>query len=213
MATLTYSQAMSVEAVSGVLALAGDWSHALDAGVAERVALYLERLLEWNRRVNLTGARTFADLLGEHLPDSFAMSRLVPPASSVVDVGAGGGLPGIPFAILRPDCRTTLLEPRAKRVAFLNTAVRECAYRNALVVRGRLEEVESPHFDVAVSRATFPPDEWLDLAPRLLASSGRAIVLATDPVRPRADSARLVDSLEYRASSGSGRWAGCYCFT
>ncbi len=207
---------MSVEASSGIVALARNWDHVLDADVAEGIVLYMRRLLEWNVSVNLTGARTITDLLSEHLPDSFAMSRLVPAGSNVVDVGAGGGLPGVPFALLRPDCSVTLLEPRAKRVAFLNTAVRDCACKNTVVVRARLEEVESNLFDVAVSRATFPPDEWLVLAPRLLISSGRAVALATDAVRlgtDGANGARLMESFKYTTGNGSTRWAGCYCFT
>jgi len=210
---LSYSLSMWEEARSGVLALARQWPRAVGEEVADRIALYMRRLLEWNQRVNLTGARGLEDLLGDHLPDSFAMSRLVPEGSSVIDVGAGGGLPGIPFSILRPDCRVTLLEPRAKRVAFLNTTVRETTCGNVSVVRARLEEVGSSRFDVAVSRATFSPEMWLDLAPPLLIGSGRALLLTTLEVRPRATNARLVDSVGYKTSGGSARWAGCYCFT
>jgi 16S rRNA (guanine527-N7)-methyltransferase len=201
------------EARSDVLSVARDWPGTVGEDVADRIALFMRRLLEWNQRVNLTGARSFEDLLGEHLPDSFAISKLVPLDSSVVDVGAGGGLPGIPFALLRPDCRVTLLEPRAKRVAFLNTAARETACKNVSVVRARLEEVASLRFDVAVSRATFSPEEWLELGPSLLLASGRVVLLTTFAVKPRAANARLVDSVGYETSGGSARWAGCYCFT
>jgi 16S rRNA (guanine527-N7)-methyltransferase len=201
------------EARSDVLSVARDWPGTIGEDVADRIALFMRRLLEWNQRVNLTGARSFEDLLGEHLPDSFAISKLVPLDSSVVDVGAGGGLPGIPFALLRPDCRVTLLEPRAKRVAFLNTAARETACKNVSVVRARLEEVGALRFDVAVSRATFSPEKWLELGPSLLLASGRVVLLTTFAVKPRAANARLVDSVGYKTSSGSARWAGCYCFT
>jgi 16S rRNA (guanine527-N7)-methyltransferase len=57
-------------------------------------------LLSWNARINLTGARTPAELLGEHFPDALAMARLVPPNARVLDVGSGGGLPVLPFAVL-----------------------------------------------------------------------------------------------------------------
>lgn len=201
------------EARSGVLSVALDWPGSVGEDVAERIALFMRRLLDWNRRVNLTGARSFEDLLGEHLPDSFAISKLVPLDSSVVDVGAGGGLPGIPFALLRPDCRVTLLEPRAKRVAFLSTAARETACKNVSVVRARLEEIASLRFDVAFSRATFSPEKWLELGPSLVNAPGLVVVLTNVSVKPKAANARLVDSVGYRTSGGSTRWAGCYCFT
>lgn len=210
---LSYSRSMLDEARSGVLSVARDWTDAVADDVAVRIAVYMKRLLEWNRQVNLTGARSFQQLLGEHLPDSFALSKLVPLDSSVVDVGSGGGLPGIPFALLRPDCRVTLLEPRAKRVAFLNTAARETACKNVSVVRARLEEVALLRSDVAVSRATFPPETWLELGPSMVVASGRVVVLSTFEVKPRAANARLIDSVGYKTSAGLARWAGCYCFT
>src|SRR5450631_204870 len=113
--SLPYSGYMFEQSSSGVLNLAHRWLFSLTTDAAERVCLYFRRLLEWNVRVNLTGARSMVDLIGNHLPDSFAVSRFVPVGSDVVDVGSGGGLPAIPFSIIRPDCRVTLLEPRAKR--------------------------------------------------------------------------------------------------
>jgi 16S rRNA (guanine527-N7)-methyltransferase len=204
---------MLEEATSGVLALAALWKFPVGKESSARIAVYMKRLLEWNRRVNLTGARSLEDLLGEHLPDSFAMSQLVPPGSRVVDIGSGGGLPGIPFALLRPDCRVTLVEPRAKRVAFLNMAVRDTACDNVAVMRARLEEIGSERFDVAVSRATFPPEEWLELARSIVLPSGRVVLLTSVAVVPRVSSVQLVGSVEYRTSAGSRRWTGCYCFT
>ena len=193
--------------------LARKWSFAMTSDISSRVSVYIDLLLEWNRRVNLTGAGSVGEVLGDHLPDSFALSRFSPEGADVVDIGAGGGLPGIPFAILRPDCRVTLIEPRAKRVAFLNTATRMCNCRNTTVVRSRLEEYESSGFSVAVSRATFAPEEWLEVGPGLLAHGGRIVLLTTNEVPTAENRLRLVDSVEYRTSGGTTRWAGCYCST
>lgn len=198
---------------SGILSLAQDWSFAMSDDVAGRISLYMNRLLEWNRRVNLTGARTDVELLRDHLPDSFALSRFVTDGCNVIDVGSGGGLPAIPFAILRPDCRITLLEPRAKRVAFLNTAVRVCGCKNASVVRERLEGFEFSGFSVATSRATFAPDEWLEKGRRLVEPGGRVVLLTTADAVPRVDGMRVLDFVRYRTAGDSSRWAGCYCFT
>ena len=210
---LFYTGLMSDEAITGVLALAEKWGLPVPQERAERIASYLSLLLTWNARVNLTGARGIRELLGDHLPDSFALAKMCPRDSSVVDIGSGAGLPAIPFGILRPDCCVTLVEPRAKRIAFLNMAARNCELRGGAVLRKRVEELTDSRYSVACSRATFSPDAWLVAAHRLLISDGLAVVFTTsrDVVSP--PSARIVDSVEYSTGAGSPRWCACYCFT
>lgn len=204
---------MSDEARLGVIRLADQWSIPLTGGVSDRIVHYFQQLLLWNERVNLTGSRSIRDLLNQHLPDSFALARLVPDGSRVVDVGSGGGLPAVPFSLLRQDCHVTLVEPRAKRVAFLNTAVRTCGCTSVAVFRGRVEDLPEVRFSVATSRATFPPEEWLRLAPSLLLPGGRAVVLTTSQLRVGTAGLQVIDSVEYQTAEGISRWAGCYCFT
>ncbi len=88
-----------------------------------------------------------------------------------VDVGSGGGAPGIPLAIflvaLRGKCDLTLVEPRSKRVTFLRTVSAQLTSVRIDVVRGRSEDLADASFDVAVSRATLPPDAWLTEGGRL----------------------------------------------
>ena len=170
-------------------------------------------LVEWNTRVNLTGARSGEEIVGEHVVDGFAMARLVPAGSSVVDVGAGGGLPGLAFGILRPDARVTMVEPRAKRVAFLRTAVRELQLANAEVFRGRIDALGRGDFDVASSRATFPPEEWLSVGLGLVRRGGLVLVLAGDAWSPGATSLRAVNELHYATAAGRSRWIGAFCST
>jgi 16S rRNA (guanine527-N7)-methyltransferase len=170
-------------------------------------------LLKWNAHVNLTGARTVAEVVGEHVVDGFAMARLVPPGSSVVDVGAGGGLPGLAFAILRPDARLTMVEPRAKRVAFLHAAVRESQLGSTAVFRGRADALARSGFDVAASRATFPPEEWLRVGLGLVRPGGLVLVFAGDPWSPEDSSLRAVNELHYETASGKCLWIGAFCST
>jgi 16S rRNA (guanine527-N7)-methyltransferase len=179
-----------------------------------RLERFYELLLVWNRQINLTGARSLDELLSEHLPDSFALSRLVPPGASVADVGSGGGLPALPFALLRPDAPLTLFETRAKRVAFLRTAVRELAIASARVA-GRFAPTllgDGERFDVASSRATFPPEEWMSLARQGLHEGGRVVVFdaATHVGSP---GGRLMEAVEYCTGRGHSRRAAAYCFT
>jgi 16S rRNA (guanine527-N7)-methyltransferase len=204
---------MSEDRRSDILMLGRQWTCSVSADVADSIVLFMQQLLLWNERVNLTGARTIEDLLGEHLPDSFALAKLIPEGAQVIDVGSGAGLPAIPFALLRPDCQVTLVEPRAKRVAFLNTAVRTCGCKQISIFRKRFEDLHEIHFSAATSRATFSPEAWLKMAPSLLSPNGKIIVLTTNPIQVNTSQPTLIDSIEYRSSSGASRWAGCYCFT
>jgi 16S rRNA (guanine527-N7)-methyltransferase len=175
------------------------------------IADYLGLLLQWNVRVNLTGARTADELVGDHLPDSFALAQLVPAGARVVDVGAGGGLPGVPFAVLRPDCHVLLVDPRAKRTAFLAAAKRMVGAGASMeVARCRHDELLPLSFDVASSRATFAPEEWLAVGSPLVKVDGRVVVFAATPLGDEVPGCLLVDSVRYATDSGAPRWVGAY---
>jgi len=193
--------------------LAEEWEFPLTPEMAECVLRFCHLLIEWNSGVNLTGARSVAEVIGEHVVDSLAMACLVPQGSSVVDVGAGGGLPGMPFAIVRPDARLTVVEPRAKRVAFLRTAARELQLTSTEVVRERVGGLDRRGFDVAASRATFPPEEWLGLGLGLVRPEGLVLVFAGQAWLPGVSSIRFRDALSYETATGRSRWIGAFCST
>lgn len=190
---------------------------------AERLAAYCALLLEWNERINLTGARTGVELASEHLPDAFAMLGLVPDGARLLDVGSGGGLPAIPFAILRPDCAVTLVEPRQRRVAFLRTAARilglpveiaPCRVEDlARTVPtsipkqpGRGLAIPGVGFDAVSSRATFAPGEWLMRAPPLARPGGRVLVFTTPAEEARLPGlAAAASRIAYTLASGRVR--------
>jgi 16S rRNA (guanine527-N7)-methyltransferase len=193
--------------------LAGELGFPLVSTVTGRIGEFVRLLVEWNARVNLTGARSALDVVGEHVVDAFAMARMVQSGSSVVDVGSGGGLPGLAFAILRPDARVTLVEPRAKRVAFLRTVLRELRLANAEVFHGRVEALGRAGFEVAASRATFPPDEWLTIGLNLVRPGGMVLVFAGDAWLPKNASLRAANDLHYMTASRRSLWIGAFCST
>jgi 16S rRNA (guanine527-N7)-methyltransferase len=179
----------------------------LDAARRERLKTFCDLLLVWNARINLTGARDAGELDGEHLLDAVALAALVPPGARLLDVGSGGGLPAVPFAVLRPDVALTLVEPRAKRVAFLRTALR--AVGSSAQVHGeRVEDlgIEAGAFDVAASRATFEPVEWLSLG-RGLAPT---IVVFASRVVEAPPGFRVGSSIEYATGRGHPRWVAAF---
>lgn len=119
---------------------------------------YLDLLFQANERMNLTriSDRTQAEI--HHVGDAMTLLPFIGPGSvSIADVGSGGGVPGIPLAIVHPDARMILIESTKKKAAFLSEAVRELDLKNVSVVPLRAEEAaraeERESFDVVVSRA------------------------------------------------------------
>jgi 16S rRNA (guanine527-N7)-methyltransferase len=155
---------------------------ALPEAAVGSLARYVELLLEWGARINLTSARTAEEIVDAHLADALGVIAAVPAhAASLIDVGSGAGLPGVVVSVLRPGIACTLLEPRSRRWAFLREVRRALALDNLTPVQERLEaHVVRPDFRpyaVAVSRATWPVAEWLQRASGLVEPGGRVIGL------------------------------------
>ena len=171
-----------------VRALAAAWNAPCDDSQIAALLSYAESLLRWNARINLTAAPSTGVLVSEHFIDAFALARKLEQPARVIDVGSGGGLPAIPLALLRPQLTLTLVEPIAKKVAFLRTAIRELGLgERASVHVGRGEAVarETPRaFDVATSRATLAPAKWLVLGAKLVRPGGRVFALTAADALP-----------------------------
>ncbi|HEY1691944.1 MAG TPA: 16S rRNA (guanine(527)-N(7))-methyltransferase RsmG [Polyangiaceae bacterium] len=154
------------------------------------VEAWLERLEEWNARIDLTAARTPDELVDLMLADALMLAKHVPEGARVVDVGTGAGAPGMALALLRPDLRVTLIEPLGKRASFLRTVIGQTGRTDVTLERARGEAVAGRRaWDVATSRATLAPQAWLDLAVTLAGPGGTAwVLLAREdaPSHPRA---------------------------
>ncbi len=144
-----------------------------DRDVGTRLVAFLDLLEKWNRVYNLTAIREREQMLTHHLLDSLAVVPHIR-GPQVLDVGSGGGLPGIPVAIVRPEIEVTLLDSNHKKAAFLNQAVAELRLTNVQVVAERVEAWEtSRRFATIVSRAFADLAEFVGLTERLLAPGGR----------------------------------------
>jgi 16S rRNA (guanine527-N7)-methyltransferase len=172
----------------------------LAAGVTEALAKWLDLLVEWNARVDLTAARSTDELIDLMLADALVLSSRVPPRARVVDVGTGSGAPGLALALLRPDLHVTLVEPLAKRGAFLRTVVGSVE-RFDIELMGRtgqaLASTGERRWDVALARATFRPSTWLELAAALLDAPGSAWVFLARELAPTYGGMTEVESVEY----------------
>jgi 16S rRNA (guanine527-N7)-methyltransferase len=172
----------------------------LPPSVTERLALWLDRLAEWNAGVDLTAARGSDELVDLMVADALILSPRLPEAARVIDVGTGAGAPGLALAILRPDLRVTLVEPLGKRRAFLRSVIGSLN-RLDVTLEGKTGEglafEREGAWDVALSRATLPPAEWLLLAERLLAHEGSAWVFLARESAPILAGMTEADTLSY----------------
>lgn len=151
---------------------------------------YLHLLLETNKQFNLTGIKEPDEAWMRHVLDSLSVLPFIGEpgeASSIIDVGSGGGLPGIVLAIMRPDLQVTLLEATGKKARFLGTVAADQGMTNVKVVTDRAETAGQmkecrERFDIAVARAVGPMRVMLELTlpmvrvgGAVLAMKGRAV--------------------------------------
>jgi 16S rRNA (guanine527-N7)-methyltransferase len=148
---------------------------------------WLDRLVEWNARVDLTAARGTDELVDLMVADAMVLSVRLAEGARVVDVGTGAGAPGLALAILRPDLDVTLVEPLGKRGAFLRTVLGEIRRLDVKLEGKKGEAIADARpgaWDVALARATLPPPAWLALGSRLVAPSGSAWVFLAKESAP-----------------------------
>ncbi len=158
--------------------LAGLATLQLNAALAPPLLQYLELLARWNQTYNLTAIRDPEDMVVKHLLDSLSMTRFVG-AGSLIDIGTGPGLPGIPLAIALPELRVSLVETAGKKARFLREAVRHLGLGARVKVHAaRAEQVpESGQHDQLTARALGTLAEILRLGGHLLKPGGRLLAM------------------------------------
>jgi len=144
----------------------------------EQLLDYLALLFKWNSVYNLTSVRDPMQMVTHHLLDSLAAVPAFAQAESVLDVGAGGGLPGIVLAIARPTMKVALIDTVHKKTAFLTQVKAELGLLNVTVHTARVEQLQVPHkFDVITSRAFADLSDFVNWSGHLLAEGGQFIAL------------------------------------
>lgn len=149
-----------------------------DPRVLDLLARHWELVSTWNTRVNLTAIEDATEAAWLHYRDSLeALAVLVP--GTLVDLGSGAGYPGVPLAIAAPERRVTLVEPRRKRVSFLQTVVARLGLANVTVLEGRSDDTPPAQFANVVTRATFAETRDLVACQKWLAPGGRVVAFRT----------------------------------
>lgn len=133
---------------------------------------YVSLLKKWNSTYNLTALRDENQMISHHILDSLTLLPYVQNAHSMMDVGSGGGMPGIPMAICRPDLSITLLDSNTKKTTFLQQAVIELGLKNVTVASGRVETMYDKKVDVVTSRAFAELHDFVALTKHLLNDHG-----------------------------------------
>jgi 16S rRNA (guanine527-N7)-methyltransferase len=169
-----------------------EWAHILDKGAKEmgmclerpqivQFAIYAKELMAWNRFANLTAITDPVEIAVKQFLDTLPLSHLLPSGSRVLDIGSGGGFPGIPLKIMRPGVEVTLIDASRKKVSFQKHIIRTLALKDIEARHMRAEELkrelqpETRQYDVIVSKAVSRLDRFLDQAIPLLRRPGLMI--------------------------------------
>ena len=143
---------------------------------------YMNLLIEWNEKINLTAIVEPKEIILKHFIDSLTIVQYIKPNESVIDIGTGAGFPGIPIKILRKDLKITLLDSLNKRIKFLDEVIKELGLENINAVHARIEEYAKnkqyrEKYDVATSRAVANLTTLSEYMLPMVKIKGRAICM------------------------------------
>jgi 16S rRNA (guanine527-N7)-methyltransferase len=175
--------------------------------IASKLVSYLDLLVKWNEKINLTSEKTPSEILHRHIFDSLQYARVISPNDNIMDIGSGAGFPGVPLKIVYPSLTLTLVESQRKRCSFLEAVVFNLALQNSLVVNERAEKISpKPRVGVVILRAVSDIKTCLDLAVPFLLKGGK-VVLKKGPEKNNAavmphDDFFLIDEVEVIGYNG-----------
>ncbi|MEE9495926.1 MAG: 16S rRNA (guanine(527)-N(7))-methyltransferase RsmG [Desulfobacterales bacterium] len=174
----------------------------IDAGITAQFSVHASELIKWNRKLNLTSITHPKDLAVKHFLDSLAPAHFIPDNARMLDIGSGGGFPGIPLKILNPSLRVMLIDGTRKKVNFLKHALRTLKLESIEAHQIRAENLrEDPgyanSFDIIISRALSSLQLFVEMALPLLAKQGTIMAMKGEVNQKELDAVNL-DSLEDR---------------
>lgn len=147
----------------------------------EQYQHYIDLILKWTKIVNLTAITEPSQIRSKHFDDSKAVIPFLGDAKTLIDIGTGAGLPGIPIKIEHPNIHVALLDSNKKKINFLRQVIFELNLEGIEAFQGRAEDPEffRTHgpFDCVISRATWPLEVFLELAEPYYTAGGRCIAM------------------------------------
>lgn len=142
----------------------------LSEDTIEKLRLLGKHTTEWNEKINLISRKDIDNFDTKHLLHSLAIQKYVvfKPGSRILDLGTGGGLPGLPLAILNPEVEFKLIDARAKKIMVVNDLIKQLGLQNASAEHIRAEELKGKKFDFVVSRAVAQMEVLFNWTSRLI---------------------------------------------
>jgi 16S rRNA (guanine527-N7)-methyltransferase len=171
---------------SAIAALLTPYLSAIPSGLCAQLSTYLDLLLKWNARTNLTAIRDPEEIVRRHFGESlFAAQYIDPNTPTLLDVGSGAGFPGLPIAMIRPEIAVTLAESQNKKSTFLREVVRTLNLSNVEVWPARVETLPpTRQFHAVTLRAVDNMEAALPIAKARIAPGGQLVLLTTTDHTP-----------------------------
>ena len=157
---------------------ASKFSASVEKHQVDKLYQYANLLMSWNKRCNLTACKNIEDLIDKHLLDSLSATCLLTPDAHIVDLGTGGGLPGIPLSIMHTDKTFTLLDTNGKKVRFLLHVIYKLQLTNVKAICINASVYKPLHrFDIILSRAVASLPRLWELSSGLLKPNGFLVAM------------------------------------
>jgi 16S rRNA (guanine527-N7)-methyltransferase len=169
----------------------------IDRGKIDQFAIHAAELLKWSQKTNLTAISDPLEIAVKHFLDSIAPARYIPPDTSLLDVGSGGGFPGIPLKIMIPSLSVTLIDASRKKVNFLKHVIRMLGLTNIEACHVRAQDISincgvHTAYDVIISRALSSIANFVQMSLPLLATHGVIMAMKGKITDKEIESERLV---------------------
>ena len=159
----------------------------------QKFFFYMELLLEWNQKMNLTAITDPKEIILKHFIDSMTISPYIKQEKKVIDVGTGAGFPGIPLAIICPNTSFTLIDALNKRISFLKEVVTKLQLSNVVVEHARAEDFAKENrekYDIATSRAVANLPVLLEYLLPFVKKEGKCICMKGPNIQEELDEAK-----------------------
>ena len=178
----------------------------IDDSQIRQFTIYAFELIKWTRKINITAITDPAEIVSKHFLDSLAPAQFIAHHATLLDIGSGGGFPGIPLKVIRNGLSVTLIDASRKKVSFLKHIIRTLKLDNIEARHIRAEELaKNPdyanRFDVIISRALSSLEYFVRLALPLLAEGGAIIALKREVSKTELDDLQcnVIDKLNSAA--------------